>query len=192
MSVDWRSELKLTLNPATLLASVIAGLVSGVLAVTFMFSYSAVIFTGELASYVPRATGQMLFGAVVIALVIGLFSQFRGVVALPQDNPTAVIAVMIAALSLSQAGTADPEMLFVQATVVMIVSTILAGLIFLAISHWHLATLVHFIPYPVIAGFLAGTGWLLFKGSFSVMAGVAFDLADMSAYMSRLLSRRFD
>ncbi len=74
MSVDWRSELKLCLNPATLLASVIAGLVAGVLAVTSMFSYSAVIFTGELADYVPRATGQMLFGAVVIALVIGLFS----------------------------------------------------------------------------------------------------------------------
>ena len=181
MSVNWRSELKLCLDPATLLASVIAGLVAGVLAVTFMFSYSAVIFTGELADYVPRATGQMLFGAVVIALVIGLFSQFRGVVALPQDNPTAVIAVMIAALSQAQVGTADPETLFVQATVVMILSTTLAGLIFIAIGRWHLATLVHFIPYPVIAGFLAGTGWLLFKGSFSVMSGVAFDLTDLSA-----------
>ena len=54
MSVDWRSELKLCLDPAKLLASIIAGLVAGVLAVTFMFSYSAVIFTGELADYVPR------------------------------------------------------------------------------------------------------------------------------------------
>ena len=187
MSVDWRSELKLCLDPATLLASVIAGLVAGVLAVTFMFSYSAVIFTGELADYVPRATGQMLFGAVVIALVIGLFSQFRGVVALPQDNPTAVIAVMIAALSQAQAGTADPETLFVQATVVMILSTTLAGLIFIAIGRWRLATLVHFIPYPVIAGFLAGTGWLLFKGSFSVMAGVTFDLTDISAVLGEFM-----
>jgi sulfate permease, SulP family len=45
----------------------------------------------------------------------------------------------------------------------------------------HRASLVQFIPYPVIAGFLAGTGWLLFKGSFSVMAGVAFDFADLPA-----------
>ncbi len=187
MTVDWRSELKLCLNPATLLASVIAGLVAGVLAVTFMFSYSAVIFTGDLADYVPRATGQMLFGAVVIALIIGLFSQFRGVVALPQDNPTAVIAVMIAALSQTQAASADPETLFVQATVVMILSTVLAGLIFLAIGRWHLATLVHFIPYPVIAGFLAGTGWLLFKGSFGVMAGAAIDFTDISALLGTFM-----
>jgi len=59
MTVDWRAELKQCLDPATLLSSVIAGLVAGVLAVTFMFSYSAVIFTGELADYVPRATGQV-------------------------------------------------------------------------------------------------------------------------------------
>jgi hypothetical protein len=93
MSGDWRAELSQLLNPATLLASLTAGLVAGILAVTFMFSYSAVIFTGDLASYVPRATGQMLFGAVVISVVIGLFSQFRGVVGLPQDNPTAVMGL---------------------------------------------------------------------------------------------------
>ena len=77
MSVDWRSELKLCLKPEMLLASVVAGLVAGILAVTFMFSYSAVIFTGELAGFVPRATGQLLFGAVVIALTIGLFSRMQ-------------------------------------------------------------------------------------------------------------------
>jgi len=187
MTTDWRAELKQCLDPATLLASVIAGLVAGVLAVTFMFSYSAVIFTGELADYVPRATGQMLFGAVVIALIVGLFSQFRGAVALPQDNPTAVIAVMIAALSQAQAGIADPETLFIQATVVMILSTLLAGLIFIAIGHWRLATLVHFIPYPVIAGFLAGTGWLLLKGSFSVMSGVTLEWANISALLGEVV-----
>ncbi len=184
MSGDWHAELSRLLNPATLLASLTAGLVAGILAVTFMFSYSAVIFTGDLASYVPRATGQMLFGAVVISVVIGLFSQFRGVVGLPQDNPTAVIAVMIAALSHTLGSDADPEALFVQATVVMILSTATAGLIFFAIGRWHLATLVQYIPYPVIAGFLAGTGWLLFKGSFSVMAGVAFDFTDLSTLFS--------
>jgi SulP family sulfate permease len=144
MSSGWRRELSRSLNPETLLASLIAGLVAGVLAVTFMFSYSAVIFTGDLASYVPRATGQMLFGAVVISVVIGLFSQFRGVVGLPQDNPTAVIAVMIATLSHTLGGDADPETLFVQATVVMILSTATAGLIFFAIGRWHLATLVQY------------------------------------------------
>lgn len=184
MSIYWRTELSHSLKPSTILASVTAGLVAGVLAVTFMFSYSAVIFTGDLASYVPRATGQMLFGAVVISLVVGLFSQFRGVVALPQDNPTAIIAVMIAALSQTLGSDANPETLFLKATIVMILSSIVGGLIFFAIGHWKLTSLVQYVPYPVIAGFLAGTGWLLFKGSFSVMAGVAFDFGDIASLVS--------
>jgi sulfate permease, SulP family len=181
MSDEQRDNPQQFLNPAQLLSSIIAGSVAGVLSVTFMFSYSAVIFTGDLASYVPRATGQMLFSAVVISIIVALFSQFRGIVALPQDNPTAVLAVMIAALSQTLGGSAGPEALFAQATVVMILSTAVAGLLFFVMGRLHLASLVQFIPYPVIAGFLAGTGWLLFKGSFSVMAGVAFDFADLPA-----------
>lgn len=64
----------------SLAASILAGLVAGLLAVTFMFSYSAVILTGDLAPFVPRLTGHFLLGAVVLAVVVGLASQFSGVV----------------------------------------------------------------------------------------------------------------
>ena len=70
MQTAWKKELKENLRGPVVLPSITAGLVAGVLTVTFMFSYSAVIFTAELSGYVPRATGQLLFGGVVIALVI--------------------------------------------------------------------------------------------------------------------------
>lgn len=181
MSSGWKQEVKESLAGEVVLPSITAGLVAGVLTVTFMFSYSAVIFTGELSEYVPRATGQLLFGGVVIALVIGLFSELRGVVALPQDNPTAIIAVMIATLSQLPGQTLSPDMLFAQATVIMVLSTALAGLIFYLVGRWRLAAFVQLIPYPVIAGFLAATGWLLFKGSFSVMADQTFDFTRLTS-----------
>jgi SulP family sulfate permease len=181
MQTGWKQELKENLRGAVIVPSITAGLVAGVLTVTFMFSYSAVIFTGELSGYVPRATGQLLFGGVIIALVIGLFSQLRGVVALPQDNPTAIIAVMIATLSQLPGSTLSPEMLFAQAVVIMVVSTALSGVIFYLVGRWRLAAFVQLSPYPVIAGFLAATGWLLFKGSFSVMADQAFDFTQLTA-----------
>src|SRR5210317_2387474 len=139
MQTGWKQELKENLRGAVVVPSITAGLVAGVLTVTFMFSYSAVIFTGELSGYVPRATGQLLFGGVVIALVIGLFSELRGVVALPQDNPTAIIAVMIATLSQLPGSTLSPEILFAQAVVIMVVSTALSGLIFYLVGRWRLA-----------------------------------------------------
>nr|WP_170480644.1 SulP family inorganic anion transporter [Ruegeria arenilitoris] len=181
MQSGWRKELSENFTGPVVLPSITAGLVAGVLTVTFMFSYSAVIFTGELSGYVPRATGQLLFGGVVIALVIGLFSELRGVVALPQDNPTAIIAVMIATLSQLPGGALSNEMLFAQAVVIMVLSTALAGVIFYLVGRWRLAAFVQLIPYPVVAGFLAATGWLLFKGSFSVMAEETFDFARLSA-----------
>ena len=37
---------------------------------------------------------------------------------------------------------------------------------------FRLGNLVRYVPYPVVGGFLAGTGWLLFKGGIGVAASV--------------------
>jgi sulfate permease, SulP family len=175
------SEIRESLRPDRLVPSIIAGVVAGILAITFMFSYSAVMFTEDLAIYVPRATGGMLFGGVVIAVMVSLFGAIRGAVALPQDNPTAIIAVMVGIMVPALTGADSGELVFVHVAAVIFISTLLAGIVFFILGHWHLAGLVQYIPYPVIGGFLAGTGWLLFKGSFSVMGNVGFDLMNLPA-----------
>ena len=55
-------------------------------------------------------------------------------------------------------------------------TTLLTGLFFLALGFFRLGGLVRFVPYPVVGGFLAGTGWLLAQGSFGVMAGFPLTL----------------
>ncbi len=44
---------------------------------------------------------------------------------------------------------------------------------------FRLGGLIRFIPYPVIGGFLAGTGWLLVRGSFGVMADASLTFAGL-------------
>ena len=178
-------ELKASFAPDVLLPSVIAGIVAGILAITFMFSYSALIFSDELSSFVPRATGNMLFGAVVISLAVAVFGAFRGAVALPQDNPTAIIAILVATTIAALPAGENLEQTFLHTSFVIIASTIVGALLFIVIGHWWLANLVQYIPYPVVGGFLAGTGWLLFKGSFSVMADVPLELARIDALVER-------
>ncbi len=56
MASKLTEELKASFAPDVLLPSVIAGIIAGILAITLMFSYSALIFTDELSSFVPRAT----------------------------------------------------------------------------------------------------------------------------------------
>ena len=148
--MSFSTELKGMLDPGTLVPGIVAGIVAGVLSITFMFSYSAVIFTEELAVFIPRATGQMLFGAVVIGLLVALFGQLPGTVALPQDNPTAILAIMAASIAASAAATTGGEQTYLFVTLIMVLSALLAGVIFFAIGHWRLTGLVQYIPYPVI------------------------------------------
>jgi SulP family sulfate permease len=174
-----REEFRATFHPDVLVPSIIAGIVAGILAITFMFSYSAVIFTEDLAIFIPRAAGGMLFGGVVIAIVLAVFGGIRGAVALPQDNPTAIIAVMVGIMAPSLVGSESGELMFVHVAAIILISTLICALVFLAIGHWRVTSMVQYIPYPVIGGFLAGTGWLLFKGSFLVMGNVPFDFLNM-------------
>ena len=44
-----------------------------------------------------------------------------------------------------------------------------------------MAGLIRFIPYPVVGGFLAGTGWLLVQGAFGVVAHLPLDFGNLSA-----------
>ena len=167
-----------------LIPSVLAGLVAGLLGVVFMFSYAAVILGGDMTTYVPRLAGHFLFGAVVVGLVIAVRSRFRGVVALPQDNPTAVMAAVVVSVAAGGAADLTPEELFTTVVVAIALSTAVGAAILWLVGRFHLAQLVHYVPYPVVAGFLAATGWLLFKGSFVVMAGQALDLSVLGSLTS--------
>jgi SulP family sulfate permease len=53
-----------------------------------------------------------------------------------------------------------------------LIVTILCGVVFATLGTFRLGNLVRFVPYPVVGGFLAGTGWLLLKGGIYVASGV--------------------
>ena len=133
--------------------SVVAGLVAGLLVVTFMFSFSAVIMTGELEVFVPRLTGHLLVGGVILALVVGLRSQFRGAVALPQDNPTAVLAGIVLSILAGSHASMSPESMFATVIALIALSTAAGGVMLWMIGRFRLAQIGSYVPYPVVAGF---------------------------------------
>ena len=164
---------------ATVGPSLLTGLVAGLMAVTFMYSYSAVILADADQELIPRLTGHFFIGGIVISLIVGLTSQFRGVVALPQDTSTAVLAVIVG--SVAAGGTTDSETLFVTVLMLIVLSTFAGAILFWLVGRFRLAILGQYVPYPVVAGFLTAAGWLLFKASFAVMTPTSFDLGDLSA-----------
>ncbi len=154
----------------TLLPTFFAGLIISVLIICVAVSLAALIFAGDLSIYVPGGIGFLLFGSVVNGLVVAFLSSFENSVVLPQDAPAAIMAVVAIAISQSPQLSQPEEML---ATVVaaLIFSTTLTGILFWVMGKFNFGHLVRFLPYPVVGGFLAGTGWLLVTGGINVMVG---------------------
>lgn len=162
-------HLQREFEPQRLLPSVIAGLTSGVSSVTWAISLGVLIFSGELAPYQSIGIGMGLFTNVIVGLGIGFISSHAPVLAAVDDAPTIILATVIASTAAKiMTGGADRDLLLTLLAEIAII-VILTGAIAWSLGQLQLGKFVRFIPYPVIGGFLAGTGWLLVQGGFSVI-----------------------
>lgn len=134
--------------------SISAGLVGAVRSL----SLAALVFGGVGLSE-ARAFGPILIGAGILGLVIALMS---GLVGTPQSNAAAVVGVAAGLVAAGSTGSADQQFALVMAT--MAVASIGTGLVLYLAGAFKLGRLIRFLPYPVVGGFLAATGWLLLAG----------------------------
>ena len=149
-----------------------AGLVVGAILTFFNVSLMALIFKGELRPYLAHGISLVLSGTVVLVLATSLLSSLSSAISVPQEIPIGILAVLAADITTHLAGAPTDDM---YATVLgaILVSTFLTGVLFWLLGRFQLGALVRFIPFPVIGGFLAGTGWLLLQGALRVMADSA-------------------
>ena len=162
-----------------LIPSLTAGFIIGVTDVSFEISLAALIFSGALAPYVAYGIGFVLFGAFMILLLSALTSSIPGTITIPQDTPAAILALIVAGTAGNMSASATLDQTFITAVTAIIVTTVLAGLIFILFGQLKLSSFARFIPYPVVGGFLAGTGWLLAKGGLSVMVDMPLTLGNL-------------
>jgi SulP family sulfate permease len=163
-----------------LIPGLVAGLTCGVIDLIVSISLAALIFNGDLSGFVPKAIGLILLGGIIAVIVTGLFSSFPGTVSSTQDAPAAILAVSAAAIVGTLASTTSPQVKFMTVVGAIALTSALTGLFFILLGQFKLGALVRFLPYPVVGGFLAGTGWLLVTGGIGVMADVPFSFAHLS------------
>ena len=162
-----------------LFANILAGCVVGAIGVIGSISFAAFIFTGELSSYVSTGIGITLFSGTVFGLVIAFASSYPVSTCFAQDIPAAAMGLMASAIAANMADAYADDRIFATILVAIGLSTLLTGIVFFALGQFRLGSLIRFIPYPVIGGFLAGSGWILSRGSFAVMTGVPLTLDNL-------------
>ena len=149
-----------------------AGGVAGVLEVVLATSLAALVFSGELSVHRPAGIGLALLGGAVVMLGIAAFSTLPFSVGSVQDTTATILALVAARI----AADVPRDEAFLTVVLAIAVTTAAAGLFFFLLGTLRLGELVRYIPYPVIGGFLAGTGWLLAKGAVGVLTDVSVAL----------------
>jgi SulP family sulfate permease len=168
-----------SLSLSTILSSISVALVIWMLEIFLIVSLAALLFAGPLGQFSTQGTGIMLFSGFIFTFGIALTSSFITAIALQQEVPIVVTGVMTAAIA-AQMQTAGDDALFATVIVAIILSTTLTGIAFWFIGRFKLGQLVRYIPYPVIGGFMVGTGWALLVGGIGIMATTPFGPALLS------------
>ena len=153
------------------LQTLAVGAVCGFIAVVLALSLGNLLFFGEMRDFVPVALGMSLFTTMVVGVIASLTSPIKGVVSIAEEIPVVAIAGPAAAITATMIDHAPREDIAVTIVVAAMLATIATGVALLFLGYFRLGGLIRYVPFPVIAGFLAGTGWLIMLGGLGVMIG---------------------
>ena len=169
----FREELALR----RLVPTVTFGVILGALEIVLAISLAALIFGGRLSAHLEAGIGLALLSAVVVAVVVAFRSSLPGAVGSVQDSTAAVLALI--ATGIAARVPAAEEESFLTVVIAIGLTTVATGAFLFALGLLRLGNLIRFVPYPVVGGFLAGTGWLLAKGSIGVLSGISVSLSTL-------------
>ena len=169
---------------SNVLPSIIAGVIGAIINIVIAMAFSALIFTGTLSVYLPQGIGIVLFGFLIFAVFSIITARFPINLNTPQDIPIAIIALIATTVMVTSGKDWDAETTFQFIVVTIALTSILVGIFFFFLGTLKLGKLVRFIPYPVVGGFLAGTGWLIVKFAFIMTADMGLSFANIFSLLN--------
>jgi SulP family sulfate permease len=116
-------------------------------------------------------------------VVVALMSALPGMIATPLAAPTALLAIVASHIAAQMVG--EPEgAIWATVTMAVIATSLLTGGLLLTLGLLRWGDAIRLIPYPVVGGFMAGTGWLLVDGFVQVTSNVPLQWRTLS-YLAR-------
>jgi SulP family sulfate permease len=161
-----------------------AGLIASMVVLALSGSYALLIFSGPLAPYAGLGIYVSLISAVVIGLAMLVFGGHPALLSIPQDRIAPILGFLSAALAAILPSDGSPSPLLATVLTVVALASLSTGLVLWLLGTLKLGNFVRFIPYPVIGGFLAGSGWLLVTGSIKAVTGVSFTFENLASLVA--------
>jgi len=157
--------------------AIFSGIVSGLVTVVASVSLAALIFSGGISTYLAYGVTISLISAAIVGLVVSLAGSCSVAIAIPQDRTAPILAVMAASIAAAAPVHASSDQVLLSIALAMAITTLITGAFLLVLGLARAGGLMRFIPYSVLSGVLAGTGWLLVLGGVEVMTGQELNMA---------------
>lgn len=184
---DWKN-IKRDFARRDFLPSIPSALLCWFLTILFSVSLAALIFRGPLGPYLPLGIGMSLGTAIAVGLITTFTSSIPGCIAIPSDRTAPMLAILAGSLAASFT-TGDATMIKTCISA-LILATAFNGVILWLLGYFRMGIVVRFLPFPVVGGFMAGAGWLLLKGAFTVATGFELNLSTaQDLFLPRIILR---
>lgn len=150
----------------------LAGLLGAVLALSYAVGYGAMIFSAGLSPWLSAGMPTALISCVVVALPITLRSSVPFMLGGPDSNSAALLAGLAAGIATDVRldGGGDATGL-ATVLVALALASLVSGALLYALAHWNRGNAIQYVPFPVVGGFLAGTGLLIVEGAIRIATG---------------------
>jgi SulP family sulfate permease len=155
------------------LKDVISGLMTAIIMIATTLGYSALIFSGSLADELPTGIGIGLVSAGVTAIGFALFATLPFSNAGPESKSVTVLASLAALVAADVTRRGHVGSTGSTVYMALLVGTFVTGIALYLFGALKVGRWIRYIPYPVIGGFLAASGWLLIDGAARVLSGGA-------------------
>lgn len=156
------------------------GSLFGVNGTLFIIAFFSFMFPGGLAPYLGLGLMLGLIGNGIMNLVGGIASTVPAVIVSSRDKAGVILGGI--GFGFGTIILDDPSRAPALATNFIVIigcAAILTGLVMYLAGRFGLGRIAQILPYPVIGGFMAGSGVLMFKAGFTVMLDQRLHLETM-------------
>lgn len=167
-----------------LFSDTIIGALQGCIVIVICISFASLIFSEALHPYILQGISIVMVSSISLYLILALISSFPLAVSLTQDKPAILFGLIGAGITSELAAQGQSQALLPTFFLAVLITGFITSLILMLLGFFKLGNIVRFVPYPVIGGFLAGTGWLIIVGSFSVTTDHTIHLQNIMFFTS--------
>ena len=150
----------------------VGGLTAALIPIPKAMALGALIFSPLGSAYIPMGIVAGLASLVVANVASVLFGAMPIMNNAPFSLSSFMLLAALNAIIAGLAGTADPRVLAAAAMGLLFLTTSLSGAIQCLFGLVRLGDLAKYIPYPVLAGLINGSGVLIILSQMSVLLGL--------------------